>query len=545
VSAASESPKTSSERTARTVGRGFLLITGAKLWFLVTGTVINIGLPRLLGNAARFGEYKVVSGLLSIVNMVMIAGTLQAVSKLVSEREGNARPVLASARKLQALVGGGLGLVFLLGADLIATGLLRDAGLTPYLRIGASIIVFYAFYAVQVGVLNGQKRFAPQAGLDTTFSTMKMLFMVGAVLAGWSVAGAFAGFAVAAGVVLLISIPVVRRVLPPKADSDAEFSPLRLFSFMGQVMLYTLALNALLQLDAVLVKALSAGPFARALTNGAGPAHAAALARASGLLPGDLSVTALLAPLARESTSMLAGLFGAVKNVSVIPYQLILSVTFVVFPLVSRATFDDDQEATRGYIRATLRFTLLLVTLFGLLLFSVREPLVVVLFGEVYRMAAPALGILLGATVLFSLFVVINTVITGAGRPGVSLLLGAVAAVISASAVSMAVLLAGSFAGVLMSTALALVLAMVLAFGGALAWLLKTYGWVVPTATAARTLAAAAAGLAVAWAWQPAGLIQVLLQACAVGLTYLATLALTGEFTREDLRRLVGLLPGR
>ena len=169
----------------------------------------------------------------------------------------------------------------------------------------------------------------------------------------------------------------------------------------------------------------------------------------------------------------------------------------------------------------------------------------VVLFGEVYRMAAPALGILLGATVLFSLFVVINTVITGAGRPGVSLLLGAVAAVISAGAVSLAVLLADSFVGVLMSTALALVLSMVLAFAGALAWLLKTYGYVVPTATAARAAAAAAAGLVVAWAWQPAGLIQVVLQAAAVGLTYLATLGLTGEFTREDLRRLVGLLPGK
>ena len=61
--------------------RGFVLITGAKLWFLLCSAGLNLALPRLLEVPARYGEFAVINTFASILNMVMVTGALQAVAK--------------------------------------------------------------------------------------------------------------------------------------------------------------------------------------------------------------------------------------------------------------------------------------------------------------------------------------------------------------------------------------------------------------------------------------------------------------------------------
>lgn len=535
-----------SDRDAdKAVGRGFLVITGAKLWFLVTGTIVNLALPRLLGNAARFGEFRVVNGLLTIVNMVLITGTIQAVAKRVSEREESARAVRRAAHRLQAWIGGGLALVFLAAADPIAAFALQDAALATYLRIGAVIILCYAFYAVQVGLLNGLKRFAAQAALDVTFSTLKTVLMVGAVLAGFAVTGALAGFALAAVVVLAVSLVVVRRVVPPAPAGGEPGRAVRLAGFLGQVMLTTLAANSLLQLDTVLMKALSSISFAAILGGTDQAAQARLMSAATSALGGVAPAGDGTAAVAREAASAVAGLYGAAKNVALIPYQLILSITFVVFPLVSRSTFDADLEKTRAYLRQTLRFTLLLTTWFALVLVLAREPLLALLFGKAYAPAAPALALLLGSTVLFSVHVVAGTVITGAGRPAVALGLGATAAVLAALGVGAAVAGAPGFDEALLAAAWAMLAATGLAALLPLGWLLRTFGPVVPWATFLR-VALAAAGAGLLGALLPVqGLPGLVLALLVGGLGYPLVLLVTGEVRRADLDHLRRVLPGR
>ena len=41
---------------AATAGRGFLVITAAKLWFMVGGVAINFGLPYIFGSAKLYGD---------------------------------------------------------------------------------------------------------------------------------------------------------------------------------------------------------------------------------------------------------------------------------------------------------------------------------------------------------------------------------------------------------------------------------------------------------------------------------------------------------
>ncbi|MCC6743930.1 MAG: oligosaccharide flippase family protein, partial [Acidobacteria bacterium] len=136
---------------AAKAGRGTIFITASKLWFMVTGAALMFLLPRLV-SVAEVGVYKVVIGLVSVVNAVVVTGTIQTVSKFVSQTPEHAHAIKRKALLLQAMLGGGAAAVFALGAPLAASSL-NDSSLTPYLRLAALITASYTFYAVFVGVL--------------------------------------------------------------------------------------------------------------------------------------------------------------------------------------------------------------------------------------------------------------------------------------------------------------------------------------------------------------------------------------------------------
>lgn len=523
-----------------TAGRGFLIITLAKVWFLVTSTIVNIGLPRMLDNPARFGDFKVVNTLISIVNMVMITGTIQAVSKLVSENESSARTVRRRALALQVLVGGGLFVILMFAAGPICTFALQDGSLAPYLRVSALVVLAYAFYAVFVGLLNGLKNFRGQAALDMTFSTMKTGLIVGLVLAGFGVMGAFAGFAAAAIAIVGIAAWRTRRIGhgTPLVAIDNR----RMTGFMLQVMAYTFVVNMLLQVDVLILKGFELGPFKEELGTALGRARIDLLGSA---LPayGGGAPDATLTALATEATSRLAGFFGAMKNVAMIPYQAIISVTFVIFPLISQATFSKDQDSSRRYIRQTFRASLILVAAPCVVLVGCAEPLVSLLFGEAYTVGADALVVLLAATVCFALLFVGNTIVTGAGHArtalGIGLItllasVGSMIGLLSASGPWRSALLAAAWGG-----AGALIIGLILC----LIVIALRYRATMPLLTLIRVAGVGTALVAAASFLPSGGPILLVLRMALLGLAFLAGLALTGEFTRQDLdsvKRILG-----
>ena len=104
---------------ARSAGRGFLLITGAKLWFMLGGALITFGLPHLFGGGelgrAAYGQYVDLNNSLSILSMVLITGGVQTVSRWAAHSD----PAVAggATRRLLVVVGG---LATLLGAGFAA-----------------------------------------------------------------------------------------------------------------------------------------------------------------------------------------------------------------------------------------------------------------------------------------------------------------------------------------------------------------------------------------------------------------------------------------
>jgi O-antigen/teichoic acid export membrane protein len=283
-------PKTQTADVARTAGRGTIYITLAKIWFMVSGYGIHYVLSRLMSEQ-QYGLYNVAVGAVSVINAVIITGTYQTVSKYISQEVERADAVKAKALKMQAIVGGTASLGFFLLAPVIAR-YLNDPQLSGYLRLASIITLAYSFYAVFTGYFNGQKRFFAQALLDITYSTLKLAFIVLLVWLGFGVMGGIGGFALAAVTVLALS-----ALLAGRGKGGGGVRANELLKFQGYLLLFTLVLNLLQKVDLMLVKALSSTD--------------------------------------AEQASVNSGHYGAAVNLANITYQIIISITFVIFPVVS------------------------------------------------------------------------------------------------------------------------------------------------------------------------------------------------------------------
>lgn len=575
------------EETARKTGRGFLVITGAKLWFMVTSAVIQLGLPIFLGSAQQFGVFKIVTESISLINMVMITGTLQAVSKLVSEQPHAARRVVNQALKLQCFLGVPIALIWALASPWIADQF-NDASLTPYVRVSALIVLFYAFYAVFIGYFNGVKAFVNQAVMDIMFSTLKMLLIVGLVLAGLSVMGAVAGFVTSAGVVCVVSGVWVWRLMradratppagAPQAPTEAPDTVpgtdseglRRLLGYLVLIMAYTFALNGLMRADLFVLKRVAAEI----------PAH---LAGAEGLF--------------NMLSSKFAGLYGAALNIARIPYMGVIAVTFVIFPLISAATFAEDRAQTQTYIRATFRYCLLLICGVGGLLALNSDAIITGLYAAEYQAAAPALAILSASIIFFALYYVATTIMIGAGHPGWAVAIMTLSLVLSAglnfafvrdvhqqnvaaitwtplqppapaasahAAVADALAVARNrtdFAGTFLfkgpqymqSAAIATTIAMLVGFLLSMLWLWRRYQAGIPLATLGRVTAALGVLGAVGWAAKlPAEWVarygklvflgMVGAKMAVMGVLFVGLLFAFREFGAQDMARLRAVL---
>ncbi|MFY9558285.1 MAG: oligosaccharide flippase family protein [Blastocatellia bacterium] len=479
-------PAASADNIAAIAGRGTIYITAAKLWFMVTGYGIHFILPRLI-TAEQFGMYQVVVSVVSIINAVIITGTYQTVSKHISEDERGAGSVKAKALKLQVLIGGSASLGFFLLAPVVSR-YLNDDRLVGYLRLASLITLSYSFYAVFTGYLNGRRRFLAQASLDVAYSTLKMAFVVLFAWLGFGVAGGIGGFALAAATVLALSAIVAGR-----SERLKEVRAQDLLRFQSYLLLFTLAINLLQKTDLILVKALSS-PDAR---------------------------------LASEN----AGYYSAAINVANITYQVIISATFVIFPLISQATFTQDRPRTRDYISNTLRYTLMVMALVATLFSANARGVLSLVYPQDYQAGSAALGVVAYGMLLFGLLYVVTTIISAGGRPAVSLLVGLLT--LAASAVLNGLLIpAHGLVGAAIGTTIAMLAGVVMSC----AYLKVRFGALMSPLSVIRITVCAGLIYAAASFLPASSRLGVVIKLVALSLAYVAVLLVSGEIGREDFR---------
>lgn len=487
-------------------------IAGAKGYFILTSYAVQLLLPRIFGEAKEFGLYSATMSGVAILTNVLIVATMQSVSKFTSEDESRAEVALRQGLRIQALVGGVLALALFVLAPALARVLL-DGQLTPLLRVASVVVFAYSLYAAAVGSLNGRHLFAKQARLDLAFSTLRTTGILGGAALGLGAIGAVAGFATAATTIVTISLIWI-GLGKPGAPGE-KIKRRRWLGFMAPIWTYQICLNGILLIDLQVLKRTATEI---ALT-GADTAQAAV----------DLA-------------NQYVAYYRAAQTFAFVPYQLIISMTFIVFPMISRATSIGNRDAAQSTIQHAMRLSLLLLLLVAAPTSGAAEGVMRIAYPGEYLVGASALAILVFGVAAFALFAVAATAISGAGKPSVAALIAGVSLVTVIVANRALLMRAGlgerTLEAAATGTSIGMCVALILS-----AWVLyRQFGVFIPMLTWARATLAAFAGFAAARA-VPHDSIVLAVLALAVGfVASLAVLVVTRELGADDwqaLRRIV------
>lgn len=364
---------TASAQTAQRVGRGALFITGGKLWFMLTAATVNFVLGSLLGSV-DYGNYGVTVRWVSLLNMMLVQGLLQGMSRLVAQQPQAALGLWHAARKVA--VGLGLGAAVLLAAlSWPLADVLGDARLQPLLMAAGLISAAYALYAPQVGVLNGLQRFLHQALLDMGFSTAKLVFILVPAALGLGALGSVLGFGTAAALMALVAGLTLRGA--PAGAPSQRLTAGALMGFSGAVMGYQGLANLLMLLDLAVVK--------------------------RGAAQGWVGV---LDP----------GYYTAAVNLAQVPYLGCTAIVFVVFPLLGAAN-NASAPQIGSTVTAALRYALLVGAPVSAAMAAAAPGVLTAVFPSAYVAAAPALRMLSLAYLCMALASVVCTMLNALGRP--------------------------------------------------------------------------------------------------------------------------------
>lgn len=492
---------------ARSAGRGGLAIVAAKVWFLLLGLIQNILLPAILG-AGAFGDLRNALGMASISYNPIVTGSIQGASRATARASEDEQPAvvrrLFTVHTSMAFVFAG---AFLVLAPEVAA-LIKAPHLAPTLRVLSAVVLCYSLYPALVGVLNGRRQFGKQAVLDMLMAVLRTLGLVvgGTLLLSSDRApeGAALGFAGGSVLITVVSISLVGIGRGGKGKGKGGTSVREHLAFMGPVVLGQVLLNLLLQADVLLLRR-----------------FAAAAAETSGQ-----SV---------EAASPLVGAYAATQLYCFLPYQLLLAITFILFPMLTVAHRDGDKEAMARYTRTGVRLALVLAGLMVSVTSGLSGPLLKLLFKEEFWLATEAMQVLTLGFGAFAIFGIFSAVLNSLKYEVVSMAITGLAVVLVG--VLNFVRVPGTDFGpdllwkTATSTSIGILLATVLAAFA----VKKAAGAIVSPWSLLRVLLALGVAVGVGRLLPYGGKVMTLVYAAVVGLVYLVVLTLTREVGKADL----------
>ena len=254
------------------------------------------------------------------------------------------------------------------------------------------------------------------------------------------------------------------------------------------------------------------------------------------------SAAGMAAETQRAMVKQWVGIYRECQTFAFLPYQLLFSITLVLFPMLARARAEGDMAAVREYVSRGAR----LAAIFGGLLVSV----VVAMPASMLSFAYPLADAMKGADVLrymalaqaaFAMLGIATTVLTSIGREGLAALLtlGAVVAVGGACAVLVPGATFGHDQLVRSAQASGMALVVTLVVGGFL--VRRATGAFIPAATAIRCLLGLGACVAIGLVAPRFGRLVTPVAAAAAGVVYLVVLLVTREIGKRDLGMLKAL----
>jgi stage V sporulation protein B len=474
-------------RQSRLTGAISLIIAQAAV--LLFGYVAHLWIGRALG-PGPYGIYGVVLNIQSIAGMVLTLGVPMAVSRFVAQDEAHARSILRRALHIQTTIALIVVLAMLLLAPLFARAL-GDTSLTSLIRFVAAVIFLQAFYQLFVQFLSGMHYFNRQAALTALYATIKLIGAV-SLIYFIGVFGAFAGFAIG-GVAATIVGWYWTRSLGGTKSHQMRLRPF--LTFAGTYVLILIGLQILISLDLFMIKA---------------------------LLKDDI----------------LTGLYNAAVTLARIPYFLLQSLAFILLPSISALTrtgASHDQAAR--FIRDVLRYLIALIVPGAALAAATSKSLLNLFYSTEYIPGAPALTILMVGLSSLAFYLLLASIVAGAGRARAGLVFTALSLAVSAVAGLLLIPRFGLIGAALQTTSAGLIGLVLIA-----SYTFRTFRIPVPVRSVTNIIIATTAGVSITYFWSASPLTLIPQYLVVFGI-YLLTLFVLGEISAADRHRLSQLHP--
>lgn len=353
---------------------GYIYLSASNFFFVITSYCIYLGLGRILG-PAEFGIYGIVTSFISILTIVLASGPQQAVAKFVAEDCNASQVIKKGVLRLQLIFGAAIfSLCFVMAGPLSL--LLNDPSLKGYVRVVSFVCLFHPLSAVFLGMLIGLRRYGTQAIMDSLYSLFRMALILGFAFFSASALSALWGF-----VISTVAFSLILYLLWGRNGSEGRFEWKSFLQFVLPFTLFILVTNLILNIDLLMLKALS---------------------------PPSLS-------------NLYSGYYTAATTLARIPYFFTSALSLVILPLISQATSLKDHESTKRYVESSLRYTLILLVLLSFIISPTAKGLVEFLYSRDYLPASESLSILVFGIAFFSLFFILTTIVSAAGKPKVCL----------------------------------------------------------------------------------------------------------------------------
>lgn len=358
------------------LAKGTLYLMIANVIFLSSGYIVHFGLGRYLG-PKEYGTFGVILSLLAITQIFLQNGVSQAVSKYIAEGKDIAQ-VKNEGMKFQILFSFVIFIIYFSSAPLLAD-LLNDVGLTNYIRLSAFVLPIRAVTEIYKGTLVGVRAFDKRAKTTAFYAVTKVLVVFVLVAIGLAITGVIIGYIIATFAALILAKHWCAFNKSRLSDKIGDtFVKGTIIKFAFPIILFAFAYTAIMNIDLLFVKA---------------------------FVIGEAKI----------------GFYTSAWAIASLPFSIFFAVSCTLLPSISRSTSMNEDEQTRSYINHSLRYLLMILLPVTLLISATSKSLLSLAYTPKYSQGGDALSILIFGITFLTVFVTLATIITGSGKPKVSM----------------------------------------------------------------------------------------------------------------------------
>jgi stage V sporulation protein B len=232
----------------------------------------------------------------------------------------------------------------------------------------------------------------------------------------------------------------------------------------------------------------------------------------------------------------LVGAYRATQLFCFLPYQMLISVTFILFPMLAKAQHEGDHEAVARYVKTGVRLALVLAGLMVSVTSGLSGPLLRLIFpAEAAEYGTHSMQILTLGFGAFAIFGILTTVLNSLKRERASALVTAIAFALVVVLCFVRVRGEPFGADLLVRTAIATTTGLGVATLTAAFLVRRASGALVSPLSLLRVLLALAIAVAVGRQFAHASKLMTIVLSAVVAVVYLLVLLVSRELGKDDL----------